>query len=265
MGAGSTESGPHRGGAVPSMSRQRAAMGRFFFRMGAGAMIEAVRCAVLAVSLWGLVETSAGSEVIVAYESLNPMGGVLASEFAPGVGALPLGRGPGLTQASGATFNTRDWTVESTPDPDDFLEWGWASSDSLFDLETLDVRYDRSGTGPAQLALHLAVNGGPFESIFSDADVSSMGESQLGIDLSHLDGIGSATFRLFGFGAGRSSGTFDLENFSSAPNRAILVSGSTSTVPEPGMFTLIWSLSVGLIAMRASRRIKTRRIRKGRD
>ena len=30
------------------------------------------------------------------------------------------------------------------------------------------------------------------------------------------------------------SGTFDLENFTTSPNQAVLVSGTVSSVPEPG-------------------------------
>ncbi len=221
-------------------------------------MYGAARCVFLGVSLCALWMARAEAEVIVAYETLNPeVGDVSTSEAAPHVQPLALRRGPGLSAASGATFNTRGWTTEGTIDPEDYLEWGWNGSDFV-DLAALDVRYDRSSSGPAQLEIQLAVNGGPFEQIFADADVDTSGESQLGIDLSRFGGVLSATFRLFGYSAGRSSGTFDLENYSTAPNRAIMVSGTTSAVPEPGMLALIGSLGVGFVVAKTARRLGKR-------
>ena len=44
-------------------------------------------------------------------------------------------------------------------------------------------------------------------------------------------GIESATFRLLAYGAGSASGTLDVENFQTLPNRGIAVHG-TAAVPE---------------------------------
>ena len=142
-------------------------------------------------------------------------------------------------------------------DPEDYLQWGWANSPNAFDLETLDVRYDRSASGPAQLEIHLAVNGGAFESILHDQEVDVSGESLLGMDLSRFDAVNSATFRLYGYAASRSSGTFDLENFAMDPNYAVAVNGTATSVPEPGGLAILLTLGVGTAVTARARRTRS--------
>lgn len=215
------------------------------FRFAAG-----VVCAFLGVGLFG---DAARGEVIVGYESTNPEGDVAASEVASGVNALALTRGPGVSRSGGTTFNTRGWSTQDALDPDDYLQWGWESSTTRFDLDTLDVRYDRSSSGPSQLEVHLAVNGGGFESIFCDKEVDASGETLQGIDLGAYDSVESAIFRLYGYDSSRTSGTFDLENFATDPNRAIVVHGTASSVPEPSTVGLLLSLGVGAIGLTRKR------------
>jgi hypothetical protein len=125
------------------------------------------------------------------------------------------------------------------------------------DLERLELRYDRSVSGPQQLEVLLAVDGGLFQTIFRDDDVSSLSEEHLAIDLQGFDGVQSATFRLHAFAAASASGTFDLEDYQSG--RAVAVHGATA-VPEPRSLLLSMMVLVsGVIRFRRSG-ISARRI-----
>lgn len=185
---------------------------------------------VVAAVLSGQV---ASGGVIVAYDAANSPTTAPAAEVLGGVTPLDLSRGPGVSAGSGATFNTIGWTDEAT----DYLEWGWSSSSPL-QLTDLDLRYDRSASGPSMLEILLSVNGGAFNSIFLDNSVSESGEEALDIDLSSFSNVTSATFRLLGSGASSSTGTFDIEPLTGiSPDRGIVVNG-VAAVPEPGAIAL---------------------------
>ena len=186
------------------------------------------------LSLILFVTSPVTAEVIVGYEALNSPDESAVSDVMENVMALELSRGLGLMPGSGSTFNSAGWNEESN----DYLEWGWSSSDPL-DLTDLDLRYDRSNSGPAEIEISLAVNDGDFESIFVDADVSVAGEDNLDIDLSAFSNVTSATFRLFGAHAEAFTGTLDIEPITAvSPPRGIVVNGITA-VPEPEGLTLL--------------------------
>jgi hypothetical protein len=185
---------------------------------------------------------------IVAYDGSNSPTSAAAVELMPGVVDLGLSRGAGLTAGSGATFNSSGWTDET----DDYLQWGWSLA-SPVDLTDLDLRYDRSTSGPSTVNIQLAVNGGTFQSVFTDASVLDTGEDALNIDLSGFTGVTSATFRLFGSGASSGTGTFDIEPMSGvSPDRGIVVNG-VAAVPEPAGWTLA---ALGALTMLLQRRIR---------
>jgi len=201
--------------------------------------------------------------LIVAYDSHNnPEGGLPASEQMSGVTALDLSRGPGiLPNTSGNTYNSRGWTEGSVIDANDFLQWGWSFSPTLnLNLTDLDIRYDRSNTGPTQLEIRLSINGGTFATIFTDNDISSSGENNFDIDITGFTNVTSATFRLFAFNASATTtaGTFDIENFSTSPspNRGILVNGTAATpIPEPSTFLLCCLAVFGILGYNFYRRL----------
>ena len=189
--------------------------------------------------------------LIVAYNAANATGSAAASEVLPGVTPLDLSRGTGLSAGSGGTFNSSGWTDELT----DYLQWGWSASPPL-SLTDLDLRYDRSASGPASLEIRLSANGGPFETVFVDSAVSEAGEDVLNIDLSRFAGVTSATFRLFGMGASSGTGTFDIEPLSGvSPDRGIVVNG-IATVPEPSAICLSAIAVATLGLRRATRRTR---------
>ena len=191
----------------------------------------------------------AQAELIVAYDAANATEGLAASELMSALVPLELSRGAGLSAGTGGTYNSSGWTDE----PTDYLEWGWSSSPPLA-LTDLDLRYDRSASGPAGLEILLSVNGGPFESIFLDSAVSDLGEDNLDIDLSGFTQVTSATFRLFGSGASSGSGTFDIEPLTGVtPDRGIVVNGLTM-VPEPSAIGLALVAALAVALQRSARR-----------
>ncbi|MBI2479153.1 MAG: hypothetical protein HYV60_11125 [Planctomycetia bacterium] len=205
-----------------------------------------VLCGVFTV-LHADVMQKANADLIVAYNSSTNPDILSASEVGVGVTALDLSRGSGITPETGTlnTFNSEGFT-ESTlvaaQTANDYLQWGWSTSTTPLNLTDLDIRYDRSSTGPDELAILLAVNGGEFQTFFTDTSVNANGENNLGIDLRSFTNVTSATFRLFAFGATSAAGTFDIENFQSSPGRGIVVNGVAT--PEPGVLTFLSVLGI---------------------
>lgn len=147
------------------------------------------------------------------------------------ISATGICRGPGITAATGGTYNSRNWTTTTTIDTNDYLEWALTpNSGYQIDLSTINISYDRSPNGPSMLDIQVDTGSG-FASIFTDATVSDTSEDNNGIDLSSITGItGTITFRLFAFSSTGGNGTFDIEE-NSASNKGIIINGSVATVP----------------------------------
>jgi hypothetical protein len=196
-----------------------------------------------------LSATIARADMIVSYDAANSPDGSPATSWMAGITPLQLTRGEGLNFSSGGTYNASNWNEE----PTDYLQWGW-SGGPLVSLQSLDLRYDRSPSGPSMIEILLSVNGGPFQNVFTDNDVLAAGEDALGIDLSAFTSVNSATFRLFGSGATSGSGTFDIESISGLnPARGIVVNGAAA-VPEPSSFALLGIAATTAIGWRRLRR-----------
>ncbi len=181
--------------------------------------------------------------------------GVGATVVASGVTAMNLNRGGGLVWNDGGDFNSKGWDdgtdSDSAQTNGNYLEWGFSSTGAV-DLTTLDIRYDRSSTGPPSLEILLAVNGGSFTPVFTDPTVGESGENNAGIDLSSFTGVTSATFRLVAWGATGNTGTFDIEDTTSFDGaNGLVVSGTP--VPEPISAPLLLGL-LGLAGLFNRRR-----------
>ena len=200
-----------------------------------------------------LIESVLRAEVIIAYDAMNSATGAAATETFPDLIPLELSRGDGLGAASGGTYNSSGWTT----DANDYLAWGWQSSIPL-DLTDLDLRYDRSNSGPTQIEILLAINGGDFTSVYFDSDVMLNGEDGWDINLSDFMSVSSAEFRLLGSGATSASGTLDIEPLSGViPDRGIVVNGVKS-VPEPSSLHLLGAVGCpALYLLHRSRREPT--------
>ena len=214
--------------------------------MGRSAAVVLTMCLGLTL---GLSSTVRG-DLIVGYTSAN---GATVSPDAIGAGVTgnDLVRGAGVSQAGGGgSFRSDGWSQSDLADAianDDYLQWGFTSS-LAYNLSDLDIRYGRSGTGPNQIEIQIDTGSG-FSTIFSDSSVVTSGETQLDIDLSSFQGITTATFRLYGFGASNNNGSFDINNDSLIEgDRGIVVNGIA--VPEPSSVLFLAPMLVALVGWR---------------
>ena len=195
---------------------------------------------------------SAQAVTIFEIESINTPSGSAAHNEDGDVIVDVYTRGAGVTQASGGTFNSQSWnegtSLATALAAENYITWGFSTA-SAYDLTDMSVRYDRSGTGPAEGMMQISVNGGLFEDVFADADINASGEENLNIDLSSYTSVSSATFRFVGWTASGSGGTFDFENTANINGNSFQLTG-TEAVPEPA--TMVVLAAAGLAA--ASRR-----------
>jgi hypothetical protein len=200
-----------------------------------------------------LVSRSLRAELIVAYNVSPNTAGTIAASVANGVTPLPLSR-TGVAQGNAESYDGTNFTTNATADLSQYFQWGWSTSGTPRDLATLDIAYRRANTnGPEALRIDLSVNGGAFQTVFSDNSIASQpqvgGEANPGIDLSSFDNVSSATFRLYAWAATGSSG----RQLEIKPNAALAYSDGIAVyaVPEPTTITL---LVVTLALVRCGRR-----------
>jgi hypothetical protein len=226
---------------------------RALFGLSRGNSVVAVAAAMVLCC----VGHARGAALVVGYNvASNPEGALAASETGAGVTALPLSRGTGIIKGNTESYDGTQFTTADDADPNDYFQWGWSASAPV-DLTTLDIGYRRANTnGPRVLRIDVSVNGGAYQTVHSDAAIASTpvptGEANLGIDLSSLDGVTSATFRLFAWDAPGSSGAqLEIKNYTSvAPLRGLAV----FAVPEPSaavLFVLACS-AIGMLRKRGS-------------
>lgn len=183
-----------------------------------------------------------GAAVLLDYVSVastsNPT--IAATHVASGLSGTALSAGTGITANSGASYNWSGWNEVSSAaaiSGGDVFTWGFTVGVGVLgsvDLSSIDIRYDRSSTGPPNAEISYSVGAGSFSTFFTDNAVNANGENN-SIDLSGISGlqglgVGSVVvFRLVGWGASSSAGTFDLENTVNFNDTTIQING---TVPE---------------------------------
>ncbi|NMH87411.1 T9SS type A sorting domain-containing protein [Flavivirga algicola] len=150
-------------------------------------------------------------------------------------------RGSGITANAGGTYNSRGWTTSSSIDANDYLEWTVTPDLGYeIDLTTMDLTYDRSGSGPTMVDIQVDTGSG-FSSVFTDASVSPGTEDNNGIDLSAYTNItGTITFRLYAFNATLAAGTFDIDE-NTATDKGIIINGSVNALPACSGLTTTWN------------------------
>lgn len=199
----------------------------------------------------------ASAATIVGYTSANSAGGIAPTTLEAGVTGFDLERGAGLTQNNGSTYNSRGWTETTIGNAlldEDYLEFGFSSVDA-YDLATLDIRYDRSGSGPSNIEILASTDGVLFGSIFSDSAIRPNGEFN-SIDLSSFANITNLTLRLVGWGANSGAGTFDIENAGSLGGEGIQINGERTiiaAIPLPAGLPLMLG-GLGLFGVLRHRR-----------
>ncbi len=175
---------------------------------------------------------------------------IAAGNVDPNITADVLAQGGGLTANTGTTWNWNNWDPASTSAAaavaaGDFWSWGFdVTEDVEISLATLDIRYDRSGTGPDDVEITVAVNGGAATVIhthdFADTDSAYVAG---GIDLTGVTELqslmqgDSVEFTFAAFNSEQSGGTFDLENNAGFANGAGLVING-ALIPESASLLL---------------------------
>lgn len=186
------------------------------------------------------------ASVLIAFPSTNTPDELAPTELAEGLQAINLRRGMGLSAATGTTFNSKHWSESSLVTAitaEDYLVWG-LNSNSPFKLDQLSLRYDRSPSGPQQLAVQLSLDEGvTYDTVWHDTEVADDSSAFHEIDLSPWQASTHAMFRIVGWNASGLSGTFDIENYQSTPVRSVTVTGSIPSSPVPEMSAVqIWGL-----------------------
>lgn len=130
--------------------------------------------------------------------------------------ATALTRGTGVDLNAGASFNSKNWSTEASISDaityNDYIEWSIAASSTyIVTITGIEIDYDRSNSGPKQVAIRTSLDNYTTD-VFSDVEVNASGEENTisSLSLTSIEG-GSITFRLYGFDAS-STGTFDIED-----------------------------------------------------
>ncbi len=216
---------------------------------------------VLAASLSALTHAAQAVNLAqwdTASSTTNPT--ITATSSDSSVAAADLSAGSGISAASGGTYNWNNWADDPGDVPNisyaeaigenEFWTWGLTVIGSQpLALESMDIRVDRSGTGPNEFEIKASINSGAEVSVQThDFGDGSSGVDFVGIDLTGLAQLNpgdTIEFFLAAWGAdsgGTSNfGTFDLEtvDFNGSDPRSIRINGSIIPEPTSALFGLL--------------------------
>ncbi len=204
-----------------------------------------------------LSSVSASAVTLLSYDSAGGVSSLTGSTSAAGVTAEDLAAGSGIApRTPSSTFNFRNWDTDNASFADAIADdeiWTWGFTSSVaYDLTSLSLELDRSASGPGNVLIELAINGGAFDSVLSfDFGASDTPEDFAALDLSSFTQVTEADFRLSAFGSTSLAGTFDLEDSGTAND--LFVTGEVSAVPVPAPALMLLSGLLALGAMRLRR------------
>ncbi len=158
--------------------------------------------------------TSVDTILIAEYDRANASGCVTTTSYSSSnISITDICRGSGVTyNSTGSDYNTRSWPQVNTLDQTAYLEFAVSpSSNYNLYVSQIKIRMDRSGTGPSELRLRSSVDG-YVSDLLSVSALSTTGA----VFTQNLSLLSSEkiTFRLYGYNASSSAGTFDIEGFS---------------------------------------------------
>jgi len=178
------------------------------------------------ISIWAAWISVSGTllaqDPLVQYVSVasRENASIIASFVTGALTATELTAGSGITAATGGTWNWNGWDTESLSFVDavaagDFFTWGFTATAEVTP-EELEIRLDRSGTGPDDFEIQMSLNGGaPISLLTHDYGDSAVGVDFTNIDLTSLgtlDNGDTVVFTLAAFNSETTGGSFDIEN-----------------------------------------------------
>lgn len=156
------------------------------------------------------------------------LSGNAAAEGGPGLGGESFPQG---YPAGGLSWSFTNWALQSNPDPSRYFQFKL----DLSDYEQIQLRFAerRSGTGPAKLEIHYSLDGNDFSLI---PDTVREIPNNTNWRLRHFDfgdgalndllkGEPEVLFRIYGYEAGGTSGTWRIDD--------VTFSGVTGNAPLP--------------------------------
>jgi hypothetical protein len=224
-----------------------------------------------------LASGAAQAQVLGQYNVLGLSGtpaSAPASNVASGLSFSSLLRGPGLTvpTATNNAFNSSGFNNTTTTldiSSDDYVEFIVTNSSPATQTITFDsivLATQRSGTGPALVALAADLGGG-----FTSASVFGTIAPTNGSTATDTISMGGATFtsvaastirfRLYGYNASATGGTFRISGTGSPTG--LVVNGTVNTItpgpgpttaPEPGTLALLGLGGIGMVGVVARKR-----------
>ena len=170
--------------------------------------------------------------------------------YATGIMGTPLVRGPGINPSSLANafssngFSTSANSIASAVAAGDYLSMSVNASPGYeLDLQSLDLKFRSSGTGPDNYAIQYQVNSGPFIDILSSTFVpSSNGVNLPSVPLCTIPALqnllnnSTITIRIVLWGASSGGGTFAIGRSLNATDNGLVVNGELTVLPP--CFTL---------------------------
>ena len=145
-----------------------------------------------------------------------------------------ISRGAGVNASNnGGRFNSNSWTTAGSINTSDYIEFTVTPINSAqFDITSIDINHQRSGSGPKAFALRSSTDNYSADlGTFTISDVTST-QSNSFSSLSITNQTTALTFRIYAYNAEGGAGTWGPGDFS---GNDIIVNGSvtTSVNPEP--------------------------------
>ncbi|MBN1928890.1 MAG: PEP-CTERM sorting domain-containing protein [Chlorobiaceae bacterium] len=159
---------------------------------------------------------------------------------APNTTALGIGRGSGITGRSGDNrYSASSWS-EGGLDTSDYFTFILDANDGYqMSLTSFSYTGQRSSTGPSAFAFRSSL-----DSFATDIGTPAATGATIDLSASSFQSLtGPVEFRLYGYSAGGSTGTFGVENYA--------FNGEVAAIPEPQTLSL---LGVGALLLLLKRR-----------
>ena len=207
--------------------------------------------------------TANADDIIVEYTTAGSTTSLAAGQADANVAADNLDAGSGLNVQTFSTFNFTGWdtastTFEQAVAANDFWSWGFdvTAAGAVISLTEMNIRLDRSGSGPDDFEIRGSVNGGAAVTLLThDYNDSSSGVTFTDVDISALGTVStgdSVEFVLAAFNSESAAGSFDLETVTfPGGTDSLQILGNVSVVPEPSSAIV---LAAGALVLMRRRR-----------